>query len=466
MTLHVDPPDASTLRRDQGPDRDLRVMDVGEVDPDTLASVVRPLDLPTVAVVGLGYVGLPIALGLEEIGCTVIGLEISRSRIAAIRELSVDILPEDHVRLSTALRGDRLHLTDDSAAIAAADAVMVCVPTPVDESLAPDLGALKAACATVVANARVGQVIILTSTSYVGCTRDLVVDPLTERGFTVGTDVFVAFAPERIDPGRAHYSQRMVPRVVGGVSPACVRRAAEVIGRVAPVHTVSSAEAAEFTKLLENSFRAVNIAFANEMESAAMSLGLQYDEVVSAAATKPFGFMPFNAGVGVGGHCIPCDPHYLLWQLRRERTAAPVLQRAMEGIAARPSEIVDRAIRDLADEGIAIRGASVMVVGVAYKPGVEDMRESPALEVLERLRASGANVRYTDALIPAVQLHDGVAMVSVADPASIETDLVIVHSMHPGVSHEWLAGRRVLDPSGRSKPAREGATADPFATAG
>ena len=444
----------------------MRVMDVNEVDAAMLASVVRPLDLPTVAVVGLGYVGLPIALGLEEIGCTVIGLEISRSRIAAIRELSVDILPEDHVRLSTALRGDRLHLTDDSAAIAAADAVMVCVPTPVDESLAPDLDALKAACATVVANARVGQVIILTSTSYVGCTRDLVVDPLTERGFTVGTDVFVAFAPERIDPGRAHYSQRMVPRVVGGVSPACVRRAAEVIGRVAPVHTVSSAEAAEFTKLLENSFRAVNIAFANEMESAAMSLGLQYDEVVSAAATKPFGFMPFNAGVGVGGHCIPCDPHYLLWQLRRERTAAPVLQRAMEGIAARPSEIVDRAIRDLADEGIAIRGASVMVVGVAYKPGVEDMRESPALEVLERLRASGANVRYTDALIPAVQLHDGVAMVSVADPASIETDLVIVHSMHPGVSHEWLAGRRVLDPSGRSKQAREGATADPFATAG
>ena len=444
----------------------MRVMDVNEVDAAMLASVVRPLDLPTVAVVGLGYVGLPIALGLEEIGCTVIGLEISRSRIAAIRELSVDILPEDHVRLSTALRGDRLHLTDDSAAIAAADAVMVCVPTPVDESLAPDLDALKAACATVVANARVGQVIILTSTSYVGCTRDLVVDPLTERGFTVGTDVFVAFAPERIDPGRAHYSQRMVPRVIGGVSPACVRRAAEVIGRVAPVHTVSSAEAAEFTKLLENSFRAVNIAFANEMESAAMSLGLQYDEVVSAAATKPFGFMPFNAGVGVGGHCIPCDPHYLLWQLRRERTAAPVLQRAMEGIAARPSEIVDRAIRDLADEGIAIRGASVMVVGVAYKPGVEDMRESPALEVLERLRASGANVRYTDALIPAVQLHDGVAMVSVADPASIETDLVIVHSMHPGVSHEWLAGRRVLDPSGRSKQAREGATADPFATAG
>jgi nucleotide sugar dehydrogenase len=466
MTLHVDPPDASTLRRDPLSEHDMRVMDVNEVDAAMLAAVVRPLDLPTVAVVGLGYVGLPIALGLEEIGCTVIGLEISRSRIAAIRELSVDILPEDHVRLSTALRGDRLHLTDDSAAIAAADAVMVCVPTPVDESLAPDLDALKGACATVVANARGGQVIILTSTSYVGCTRDLVVDPLTERGFTVGTDVFVAFAPERIDPGRAHYSQRMVPRVIGGVSPACVRRAAEVIGRVAPVHTVSSAEAAEFTKLLENSFRAVNIAFANEMETAAMSLGLQYDEVVAAAATKPFGFMPFNAGVGVGGHCIPCDPHYLLWQLRRERTAAPVLQRAMEGIAARPSEIVDRAIRDLADEGIAIRGASVMVVGVAYKPGVEDMRESPALEVLERLRASGANVRYTDALIPAVQLHDGVAMVSVADPASIETDLVIVHSMHPGVSHDWLAGRRVLDPSGRSKQAQEGATSDPFATAG
>ncbi len=466
MTLHVDPPDASILRRDPLADRDLRVMDVDEADAAMLAAVVRPLDLPTVAVVGLGYVGLPIALGLEEIGCTVIGLEISRARIAAIRELSVDLLPEDHVRLSTALHGERLHLTDDAAAVAAADAVIVCVPTPVDESLAPALGPLRAACETVVANARVGQVIILTSTSYVGCTRDLVVDPLTKRGFTVGTDVFVAFAPERIDPGRAHYSQRVVPRVLGGMTPACVRRAAEVVGRVAPVHTVSSPEAAEFTKLLENSFRAVNIAFANEMESAATSMGIKFDEVVEAAATKPFGFMPFDAGVGVGGHCIPCDPHYLLWQLRRERMAAPVLQRAMEGIAARPGEIVDRAIRELADEGIAIRGASVMVVGVAYKPGVEDMRESPALEVLERLRASGANVRYTDALIPAVQLHDGVAMVSVADPGSIETDLVIVHSMHPGVSHDWLAGRRVLDPSGRSAEAREGVPTDPFVSAG
>ncbi|HEY6571338.1 MAG TPA: nucleotide sugar dehydrogenase [Candidatus Limnocylindrales bacterium] len=451
MTLHVDPPDASIVRRGEPTDdRELRVMDLDQADAEMMAAVVRPLDAPTVAVVGLGYVGLPIALGLEEIGSTVIGLEISRSRIAAIRELSVDLVPEDHVRLSTALHGDRLHLTDDSAAIAAADAVIVCVPTPVDASKAPDLDALRGACATVVANARVGQVIILTSTSYVGCTRDLVVDPLTERGFTVGTDVFVAFAPERIDPGRAHYSQRIVPRVIGGTTPACVRRAAEVIGRVAPVHTVSSAEAAEFTKLLENSFRAVNIAFANEMETAAMSLGLQFDEIVAAASTKPFGFMPFQAGVGVGGHCIPCDPHYLLWQLRRERLAAPVLQRAMEGIAARPGEIVDRSIRMLADEGIAIRGASVMIVGVAYKPGVEDMRESPAIEVIERLRAAGADVHYTDALIPAVHLPDGVALLSVADPSALETDLVIVHSMHPGVSHDWLAGRRILDPSGRS----------------
>ncbi len=467
MTLHVDPPDASPVRRGEpAEDRELRVMDLDQADAEMLAAVVRPLDAPTIAIVGLGYVGLPIALGLEEIGCTVIGLEISRPRIAAIRELSVDLLPEDHVRLSTALRGDRLHLTDDSAAIAAADAVIVCVPTPVDESLAPALDALRGACATVVQHARAGQVIILTSTSYVGCTRDLVVQPLTERGFTVGSDVFVAFAPERIDPGRAHYSQRVVPRVIGGVTPTCVRRAAEVVGRVAPVHTVSSTEAAEFTKLLENSFRAVNIAFANEMETAATSMGIQFDEVVEAAATKPFGFMPFNAGVGVGGHCIPCDPHYLLWQLRRERLIAPVLQRAMEGIAARPGEIVDRAIRDLADEGIAIRGASVLVVGVAYKPGVEDMRESPAIEVIERLRASGADVRYTDALIPSISLPDGVAMLSVADPGALETDLVIVHSLHPGVSHDWLAGRRVLDPSGKSAEARAGAPADGFVPAG
>jgi nucleotide sugar dehydrogenase len=295
----------------------------------------------------------------------------------------------------------------------------VCVPTPVDESLAPALGPLRAACGPS-SPTPASAVIILTSTSYVGCTRDLVVDPLTKRGFTVGTDVFVAFAPERIDPGRAHYSQRVVPRVLGGMTPACVRRAAEVVGRVAPVHTVSSPEAAEFTKLLENSFRAVNIAFANEMESAATSMGIKFDEVVEAAATKPFGFMPFDAGVGVGGHCIPCDPHYLLWQLRRERMAAPVLQRAMESLAPGRD-------RRSGDPRAGRRGhrdpRRQRWSGRRHKPGAEDMRESPALEVLEA--GAAAPTSAYGALIPAVQLHDGVAMVSVAD--ADRDRFVIVH---------------------------------------
>ena len=365
MTLHVDPPDASPVRRGEpAEDRELRVMDLNQADAEMLAAVVRPLDAPTVAIVGLGYVGLPIALGLEEIGCTVIGLEISRTRIAAIRELSVDLLPEDHVRLSTALRGDRLHLTDDSAAIAAADAVIVCVPTPVDESWRPRSMPFAAACATVVKHARAGQVIILTSTSYVGCTRDLVVQPLADRGFTVGTDLFVAFAPERIDPGRAHYSQRVVPRVLGGVRPpACVApprssAASPRCTRSAPPRPPSSRSSSR-TRSAPSTSRSRTRWRPRRRRWASSSTRSS-----TAAATKPFGFMPFNAGVGVGGHCIPCDPHYLLWQLRRERIVAPVLQRAMEGIAARPGEIVDRAIRDLADEGIAIRGASVLVVGV------------------------------------------------------------------------------------------------------
>jgi len=228
-----------------------------------LAAITRK-EPPTVAIVGLGYVGLPTALGLNETGARLIGLEISESRLEAIQRSDVDLVADDHARLRVALGSDSFRLTSDPAGLADADAVIVCVPTPVDEHQVPDLRALRSACMSVVANARAGQVIILTSTSYAGCTRDLVAEPLAERGFRVGVDIHVAFSPERIDPGNVRYPQSVVPRVVGGVSPGCTDRAIEVIGRVAPTHPVSSPEAAEFTKLLENSFRAVNIVATEE----------------------------------------------------------------------------------------------------------------------------------------------------------------------------------------------------------
>lgn len=263
------------------------------------------------------------------------------------------------------------------------------MPTPVDRHLVPDLGALSAACASVVEHAVPGQLLMLTSTTYVGTTRDLLVEPLTARGFVVGEDIFVAFSPERIDPGNARHTQDTTPRVVGGTGRETTDRAAAVLARTAPsVHVLPSPEAAEMTKLWENTFRAVNIALANEFAENCRTLGIDPIPVIEAAATKPYGFMPFYPGPGVGGHCIPCDPHYLLWQLRAERTASPVIEAAMTAIAGRPGMVVRRVRELLGERGLATVGARVLVVGIAYKPGVADLRESPALEIIEELAAA------------------------------------------------------------------------------
>lgn len=417
----------------------------------------------SVAVVGLGYVGLPTALALREKGVRVIGLEISTSRIAAIRAGSVDLIEDDHARLGRALGSTDFVLTSDPTALRGASAVIVCVPTPVDEYRSPDLTALKGACETVVANAVPGQLVILTSTSYVGCTRDLVVTPLEERGFVVGEDVFVAYSPERIDPGNTLHPQDRVPRVLGGMTPACTRRAEAVIGTIAPVHLVSSPEAAELTKLYENTFRAVNIALANEMEGISQVLGLDISEVIDAASSKPFGFMPFRPGTGVGGHCIPCDPHYLLWQLRAERHTAPVIEQAMADIASRPYEIVDRVTSMLSDAGRGTRGARILVVGVAYKPGVEDVRESPALEIIEELITRGADVAFADPLIPSIRLHDGRVLHATSQAMAGAWDLVLVHVLQPGFDATWLLDAPLLlDPGDQLRHLRHERFAEPI----
>ena len=450
MTLQADRPRTGNPRAaDEAAAARFQVLDLAPDRAADLAAVPRT-ETTTVAIVGLGYVGLPTALGLHETGARLIGLEISESRLDAIRRRDVDLVADDHTRLEVAIESDAFRLTSDARALADADAVIVCVPTPVDEHQVPDLAALRGACATVVANARAGQVIILTSTSYVGSTHDLVAAPLTKRGFTVGSDIHVAFSPERIDPGNVKFPQSVVPRVVGGTTVTCTQRAAAVIGRVAPTHAVTSPEVAEFTKLFENSFRAVNIALANEMETATRTLGIEFDEVLEAASTKPFGFMPFRAGTGVGGHCIPCDPHYLLWQLRSARATAPVLEQAMTAIAGRPAEIVTRTTELLADRGIGLRGARVLVLGVTYKPGVDDVRESPAIEIVQHLLDRGALIDYSDSRVPELVLPDGRILRSVEDAAAEAWDLVIVHALHPGLDHSWLADQPLLDPSGRA----------------
>ena len=416
-----------------------------------------PADVQTVAVVGLGYVGLPTMLALRDAGFPVIGVDSSERRLDAIRAGDVDLLDRDRPRLAATLASGQLALTAEPAALRGADAVIIAVPTPVDERHAPDLRAVRAACATVVEHARPGQTLILTSTTYVGTTRDLLVAPLTARGLAVGRDVHVAFAPERINPGDALWEQASVPRVVGGVTEACVEAAVEVLAATAArLHVVSSPEAAEFTKLQENTFRAVNLAFANEMAAAAGHYGLDPLEIVAAAETKPYGYLAHYPGPGVGGHCIPVDPYYLLSPLRAAGVDVPVTEQAMAAVAGRPAQVADRALELIAQRGVANSQARVLLVGVAYKPGVGDHRESPALQIGERLAQRGAHVAYYDPLVASISADGtGTVLDHVQAPDSGDYDLVLVAVVHPGHAYAFLAdAEHVLDATYRTPGGR------------
>lgn len=401
----------------------------------------------SVAIVGLGYVGLPTAVALHGAARRIIGIDRNEQRLRDILAQDADLGGPDRERLAAVLAEGSLELTTDPAAAKAADSIIICVPTPVDSQQAPDLSALRAACATVVQHTRPGQVIILTSTSYVGTTRDLLTEPLAARGLVAGADVHVAFSPERIDPGNPDHVQRETPRVVGGATPACTSRAAELIGRLTDaVYLVSSAEAAEATKLYENIFRAVSLALANEFADACGALSLDPIEVTLAASTKPYGFLGAFPGPGVGGHCIPCDPHYLLWQLSAADQRAPLIEQAMKSIALRPERVVQRAAEVLAADGRRLAGARVIVIGASYKAGVRDLRESPALAIMAGLLREGASVGYYDPLLPVIELPGGQVLASEAAPDGAEWDLAVAHTLHPRTDYSW-AHRcpRVLD---------------------
>ncbi|HEX5996410.1 MAG TPA: nucleotide sugar dehydrogenase [Jiangellales bacterium] len=411
----------------------------------------------TVAVIGMGYVGLPTALALHTAGMRILGIDISQDRLDAIRSTRVDLLETQLAELAVAVRSPDFLLTTDPAAIETADAVVLCVPTPIDKHRLPELGPLQAACADVVKHAQRGQVIILTSTSFVGTTRQLLIDPLAERGFTVGADICVAFSPERIDPGVDNHRLRETPRLIGADTERCVQRAADVVGRLTDqVFAVSSPEVAELAKLYENVFRAVNLALANEIADICRPLDLDPIEVTAAAATKPYGFLACFPGPGVGGHCIPCDPHYLLWQLRQVPIAAPLTELAMTAIARRPQQVVGRAVEALSGGGVALALAKVVVVGVSYKPGVRDLRGSSAVEIIEQLVRRGAEVGYHDPLVPEVRLPDGQVLTGEADPKGANWDLALIHTVHPGVDYSWATDcPRVLDATYRFEVAKQ-----------
>jgi nucleotide sugar dehydrogenase len=418
-----------------------------------------------VAVVGLGYVGLPTAIAMRNAGCRIVGIDVSAKRLDAIRTGRAELLESERADLEGHLAGDGFALTDRIEALDAADLVLICVPTPVDEHHLPDLEILRGACAAVVAHARQGQTLVLTSTTYVGSTRELLVEPLQARGLKVGEDVCVAFAPERIDPGVAGHEQLQTPRVIGGVSETCFRRAAELLRHTCKhLHRVSSPEAAEMVKLHENTFRAVNIALAFEIAEACRTHGLDPVEVIEGAASKPYGFMAHYPSAGVGGHCIAVDPHYLLHPLRERGRPARVAEEALRKLAGRPRHVAWRAHEVLVELDRRLAEARILVVGVSYKSGVADTREAPAVEILTRLRAEGAHVDYHDPLVPELTLDGEVLRAVDPDPrrdgagfGPEDYDLAIVATVHPDHDYGWLSRcEAVLDctyrtPGGRRR---------------
>jgi UDP-N-acetyl-D-glucosamine dehydrogenase len=392
-----------------------------------------------VAVVGLGYVGLPTAIALRNAGCRIVGIDVSGSRLNAIRGGEAELLDSEQRDLAAHLEGDGFVLTNRLKALDAADLVLICVPTPIDEQLQPDPQILRAACVDVVRHARPGQTLVLTSTTYVGTTRELLAQPLAERGLRVGEDVFVAFAPERIDPGVSDHEQLKTPRVLGGVTADCSERAAAVLRHTCKrLHHVSSPEAAELVKLYENTFRAVNIALAFELAEAAGAHGLDPIEVIEGAASKPYGFMPHYPSAGVGGHCIAVDPYYLLHDLRERGRPAKLAEEALRKVSGRPRHIAWRAHEALVELGRPLPEARVLIVGASYKPGVADTREAPALEIIARLREEGARVDYHDPLVATLTVGAETLVGVVAlDPESY--DLAILATLHPDHDYAWLA---------------------------
>lgn len=353
-----------------------------------------------VAVMGLGYVGLPLLRAFFDAGHRVLGFDIDPRKIEALRrgETYLRHLGEDLARDFPA--SDRFEATAEPERLAAADVVVLCVPTPLGEHREPDLSYVLDSTREVARVLRPGCLVVLTSTTYPGTTREEVLPILEKSGLRCGRDFFLAFSPEREDPGR-DLTTRTIPRLVGGIDETSLEMALKLFrGAVDKVHAVESAEVAEAAKLLENIYRAVNIALVNELKVVLNEMGIDIWQVIRAASTKPFGFQPFYPGPGLGGHCIPIDPFYLTWRAKEFGVHTRFIELAGEVNTRMPAYVVQRVMAALNDEGKPLRGSRVLVLGVAYKPNVEDVRETPAAEILERLRVGGAEVSYHDPHIP------------------------------------------------------------------
>lgn len=404
-----------------------------------------------IGIIGLGYVGLPLAVVFAEAGHSVVGIDVDRRKVDAINagESYIEDIPAERLRPLTA--EGRLSATDDFAALASCDAVSICVPTPLRKTGDPDISYIIAAADEIARQIHPGMLVVLESTTYPGTTSEVILPRLNEEGagLKAGQDFFLCFSPERVDPGRTDWTTVNTPKVMGGVTPQCLEAGRALYGSaINSVVPVSSPEAAEMTKLLENTFRAVNIGLVNEVLLMCEKLGLDAWEVIEAAATKPFGFMKFTPGPGLGGHCIPIDPLYLSWKLKTLNYNARFIELASEINTGMPRYWVQRVQDALNEAGRAVKGSAVLVLGVAYKRDVSDVRESPALDIIHLLGAKGARVHYHDPHVPVLR-YDGVVMECVPELMAgvVAADCTLIVTDHS--AYDWpaihAAARLIVD---------------------
>ena len=386
----------------------------------------------TFGVVGLGYVGLPLAVEVGKAGMRVIGLDVKSQVVETVNRGDSHIQDVPPAEVAALREAEVLEATTDPARLAECDVISICVPTPLGKTRDPDISYVLEAGKEIARILRPGQLVVLESTTYPGTTREVLLPLFQERGFEVGTDFFLCFSPERVDPGNPIWHTRNTPKVIGGITKACRDAGVAVYQRfIDEMVPVSSPEAAEMTKLLENTFRAVNIALVNETAQIADRLGVDVWEVIEAASTKPFGFMKFTPGPGLGGHCIPIDPHYLSWKMRTMDYRTRFIELASEVNAEMPRFVVGKVQEALNDAEKPVKGSRVLVLGAAYKPNIDDVRESPAIEILSELERLGARATYHDPYIPEIR-EDGRHWMGVelTDDALSGADCVVLVTDH------------------------------------
>ena len=401
----------------------------------------------TYGVIGLGYVGLPLAVEIGRGGNRVVGFDVSEAVVASVNQAQSHIGDVEDGDLSALRATGLLEASTDMGRLVECDVICLCVPTPLSKTRDPDISYILAAGGAVAATLRPGQLIVLESTTYPGTTRDVLLPLFADRGLAVGADFFLCFSPERVDPGNEVWKTQNTPKVIGGITPACLEAGVAAYGRfIEEMVPVSSPEAAELVKLLENTFRAVNIALVNELAQIADRLEVNIWEVVEAAATKPFGFMKFMPGPGLGGHCIPVDPHYLAWKMRTLDYQARFIELASEVNSEMPHFVVGKVRKALNAERKAVNGSRVLVLGVAYKKDVDDIRESPSLDIIRELERDGADVLFHDPHVSSFE-EDGRTRtgVELTDRVLESVDVVLLVTDHSALDLDWILDRaRVL----------------------